>query len=320
MNRLLLVLALASLVKDGRPTDKSLTVNNVSVIIDANVGARVVSLKVDGLEILSSKDVHPRFYGSSLWLSPEGKWKGQGVLDTAPYTVIREDAKEIDLKSEDDLLRGFSFSKQFHVNAGDTSVVIRYTISNISRNAQDVAPWEVTRVPAGGLAFFPEGPHPALSKSDLHVRDSAGIVWYPYDSSRQSHQKIFMSGSAGWTAYIKDGTVFIKKYPDILSEKAIPGEGNVGKAAPGEGNVEKASPGEENVEEAAPGEENVEMYVNQDKTYIELENQGPYRRLQYGDSLTYQVKWYARRLPAGILASVGNAALLAYVGSIVLKP
>jgi len=254
----------------------TLTAKNTSLTIDATTGARIVSLKLDGMEILGSSRIHPRFYGSSLWLSPENKWKGMGPLDAAPYTV--ESKTALILKSQPDTIRGFSFTKEFRVSEADTSFIIHYTITNIASAIQEVAPWEVTRVPTGGLAFFPAGDQPALTKSDLPVNDRLGIVWYPYDSISKNHQKLFRHGAEGWTAYVKEGIVFIKLYPVI---------------APGA---------------AAPGEENVEMYANPEKTYIELENQGVYQRLPPNGSLQYEVKWMARRLPAAIGAGLNGHA------------
>ena len=258
----------------------TLTVKNSSLTVDAAAGGRIVSLKFDGQEILGSSRIHPHFYGSSLWLSPENKWKGMGPLDAAPYTVQQSGQTVLRVKSPDDSIRGFSFTKEIRVNEADTSFLIHYTIRNIAAVSQEVAPWEVTRVPTGGLAFFPGGDQPALTKSDLPVRDNLGIVWYPYDSVSKVHQKLFQHGAEGWTAYVKDGIVFIKVYPVI-------------------------SPGT-----AAPGEENVEMYANPEKTYIELENQGAYLTLPPNSSLQYEVKWMARRLPAAVSLSMGQAGLV----------
>src|ERR1700748_3416934 len=65
----------------------TVSTGNVSITVDLSTGARVVSCKADDRELLGSSAIHPRFYGSSLWLSPEGKWKGMGALDTRPYVV-----------------------------------------------------------------------------------------------------------------------------------------------------------------------------------------------------------------------------------------
>jgi hypothetical protein len=260
-----------------------LSAGNMAIGIDIVTGGRITSLTVDGTELLGSSCIHARFYGSSLWLSPENKWKGMGQLDAGPYKIERSNPGDLLISSADDTVRGFSFTKEFRVNGADTSVSIRYTISNTAKAEQEVAPWEVTRVPTGGLAFFPSGPLPALAKSDLMVRDSIGLTWYPYDSVSRTHQKLFRHGAEGWTAYVRGDALFIKQYPVF-------------------------PPGQ-----AAPGEENVEMYVNPEKTYIELENQGAYQRLTPGSTLGYEVKWYARRLPAGLQAAIGDKALKAYV-------
>ena len=45
-------------------------------------------------------------------------------------------------------------------------------------------------------------------------------------------------------------------------------------------------------DQPAPNEAEIQVYVNQGKTYIELESQGEYKTLQPGESLTWEVKWY----------------------------
>jgi hypothetical protein len=97
-----------------------------------------------------------------------------------------------------------------------------------------------------------------------------------------------MNGGEGWVAYVLNRVLFIKKFPSIMPDQA------------------------------APAEKNIEMYVNR-KSYIELENQGVYQKLAPGDSLRYEVKWYARRLPAGLKVETGNQALVNYIRRVVRK-
>jgi hypothetical protein len=272
----------------------TLNIGNMSIVIDGSTGSRVVSLKLDDDEILGSKTLHPTYYGSTLWLSPHCKWEKQGFLDVSAYSMEFFNGVDLHLKSQNDSLLGFVFSKEFHGSLKDTSVVIQYSITNIAGDMQEVAPWEVTRVPTGGLAFFPKGSEQDLPKSNnripiLAIQDSIGIIWYPYDSSLLYPQKIFMDGSEGWMAYVHNSVIFIKKFPVIKSDQT------------------------------APGEKNVELYVNKEKTYLELENQGAYEKLITGDSLLYEVKWYARRLPAGLKVEIGNQALLNYIRSVVKR-
>lgn len=285
----LIVLATISRLSAGAQ-DSLFTIrsNNMSITLNSNAGARVISFKVDENELLGSYDIHQQYYGSTLWLSPQGKWKGNQVLDRAPYSVKKRNRKSFRFKSQRDSVHGFLMEKKVRTGT-DTSFIITYTIKNIASDTQWVAPWEVTRVPTGGLAFFLKGPEAPLVKSNLKIVDIGESIWYPYDSVKAGAQKMFSSGSEGWIAYIKDGYIFIKKFPVVTSDKV------------------------------APREENVEIYVNPDRTYVELENQGPYQVLKANGSLTYVVKWYARRLPSKMDTSLGSKDLVKYVRSIVLK-
>jgi hypothetical protein len=97
------------------------------------------------------------------------------------------------------------------------------------------------------------------------------------------HQKLFRNGSEGWLAHSKNGLMFIKQFPDI------------------------------SIDQEAPKETEIELYANKDKTYIELENQGMYKTLRPGESITWNVRWYLRQLPSNIRIKLGNADLSQFV-------
>jgi hypothetical protein len=67
------------------------------------------------------------------------------------------------------------------------------------------------------------------------------------------------------------------------------------------------------LEKNAPGEGEVEIYANPDKSYIEIEPQGPYTILAPGASSAWEVKWYLRNLPPDIKAEAGNKNLVDFV-------
>lgn len=278
-----------SLGKTGSASDSLYTIfsHDLSLTVDSDIGARIVSLKSGDNELLSGSDVHPVFYGSSLWLSPEGKWGGHGILDRGEYSIDNYDNEHILVTSQPDTVRGFQFKKEFSSSLSDTSFIITYTITNIAQEAQEVAPWEVTRVPTGGLAFFPKGTTPPLPKSNLTIQENEGMIWYPFDENLEGWQKLFINGDEGWQAHVQGEFVFIKEFPQIAPS------------------------------EAAPAEENVEIYVNPPNTYIELENQGAYVSLAPNESLTYRVKWYVRLLPASLEAEVGNTQLISFVRKVI---
>jgi hypothetical protein len=84
-------------------------------------------------------------------------------------------------------------------------------------------------------------------------------------------------------AQINKGMIMIKKWNDVPLEKNAPGEGEI------------------------------EIYANPDRSYIEIEPQGPYTELAPGASTSMEIKWYLRPLPEGIKAEAGNAALMEFV-------
>lgn len=267
----------------------NLSVADISMSIDGNKGARVTSFKKGKTDIIAGDEVHRSFYGSTLWMAPEGEWEGHGELDYGIYTEFQpENPYVLSLMSVPDTIRGFQFFKEFMANAVDTSMIIEYTIKNISDKPQKVAAWEVTRVPTGGLVLIPKRNKADLPKTNKvyplpQTQDKMGMIWYPYNSDTNSPQKLFMEGGGGWMAYVKEGVLFAKRFPMVDKD------------------------------EFAPGESNIELYVNQQNTYAELENQGPYRKLGSNESLTYKVKWYLRELPSHIKVEVGNQEIIKFV-------
>lgn len=288
----LIALSCTDRTADRTPEGYILSAGNMTIVVNDSTGARIISFRLDDNELLGTTKEHPRFYGSTLWLSPEGKWKGQGILDNGVYRIDKYNSEIMQLTSQTDTVNGFVFTKNFSADPADTSILIRYTITNTSGETREVAPWEVTRVPTGGLAFIPKGSEENIPVSNkmyplLSIVDTSGTIWYPADTSKISAQKLFMDGGEGWMAYARNNAIFIKKVPVF-------------------------DPGL-----AAPNEKNVEVYVNRDKTYIELENQGIFQKLEPGESLNYDVTWYARYLPEDLSVTTGSEKLLSFVRNVI---
>ncbi len=268
----------------------TLSVPGIRLQVDANLSGRITSLQLNGQEVLGQPDTHPENYGSTFWPSPQRDWgwPPYPALDGDPYQAVINHAG-LQLLSGEDSKSGLQFGKNISLRAKDTLIRITYTIKNISATDKQVAPWEVTRVPSGGLSFFPKGDARSL-RSNLAVQDSSGIIWFAYDFDRiTDRQKLFMNGREGWLAHVCKGILLVKQFPDIASSRA------------------------------APQEEEVEIFAHENRQYIELENQGPYQTLYPGETLQYQVNWYVRTLPPGMQAAAGNKALSGYVRQLV-KP
>jgi len=285
-------------VKDNpryaKPIEKSngiyaLQIHNLSVEVDSKVGGRISSFKIGNQEFLSSVSVNPDNWGSTFWPSPQSAWgwPPSEQLDKDQYTAKVQNNSFV-LTSQKDEKLGYVITKEFYGNLTDTSLIIKYTITNNSTTTQSVAPWEITRVKPNGLSYYPSGKK--SKKGDLAplTEDSKGITWYNYNGDKipPGVPKLISDGSAGWFAQINKGIILLKKFEDVPVEKMAPEEGEI------------------------------ELYANPDKSYIEIEQQGTYTKLNPGQSLTWEMKWYLRQLPKGVVAEPGNEKLIQYTMSI----
>jgi hypothetical protein len=103
-------------------------------------------------------------------------------------------------------------------------------------------------------------------------------VWLDH-AAQATEGKLGSDGTAGFIAYANDSTLFVKTFADVPSG------------------------------DAAEGEAEIELYVKPGE-YVEVEQQGAARELGVGDSLTYSLKWYVRRLGSDVDVSPGSQALL----------
>jgi hypothetical protein len=298
-NSILLLIILASLActnkesktETVKPIDKgkgiySFQVANLTFEVDAETGARVSAFKLNGKDFLSGKDVNPDNWGSTFWSSPQAPWgwPPSEEIDKLEYIGGIVDSSVV-LTSKKDSKLGYVVQKKFTASPQDTSIIIRYTITNNSDSTQSASVWEITRVGPGGLTFFPTGQGERKGLLASLMKESSGITWYEFNADLvpQEHAKLMCDGAEGWMAQINKGMIMIKKWNDVPLEKNAPGEGEI------------------------------EIYANPDRSYIEIEPQGPYTELAPGASTSMEIKWYLRPLPEGIKAEAGNAALMEFV-------
>ncbi|MFL5728575.1 MAG: DUF4380 domain-containing protein [Cytophagaceae bacterium] len=278
-------------IEEPAPADKgngiySFSTGNLTFEVDAKSGGRISAFKLDSSDFLSGKKINADNWGSTFWSSPQSAWgwPPSSEIDKLEYSGGIIDGSVV-LTSKKDPKLGYVVQKQFMANAADTSVTICYTITNNSDSTRSASPWEITRVAPQGLTFFPTGKGEKKGKLAPLMKDSLGITWYVYDSSLvpAGHEKLMCDGAEGWMAQVNNGMIMIKKWDDVSLEQNAPGEGEV------------------------------EIYANPDKSYIEIEPQGPYTELAPGKSLTWEVKWYLRPLPGGMKAEMGNKDLVDWV-------
>lgn len=259
---------------------------DASFEVDASRGARITGFRFGTENILIGPEVNPLNYGSTFWTSPQSDWGWPPVaeIDSAPYTVTGE-GSALWFQSPAAEGLGMAVAKQFRVHSDDETVEIEYVIENRSGKSRSVAPWEISRLPNGGLTFFPAlgGIQPA---SNLPAREAAGAIWFDNDPGALTDpQKLFARASEGWVAHIDIARrmLLIKTFAAIAPSQT------------------------------APGEAEIELYADPAHTYVEIEQQGPFLPLEPKQRSSWTVTWRLRRLPAGIEAITGNKDLLALV-------
>ena len=256
---------------------------NTRMKVSAN-GGRIVSYKMGATEFLTSGQQHENF-GSTLWTAPQSDWgwPPYSTLDQEEY-LVQETGDTLKMTSKPDLKSGLQFEKAF-IAINNRFIRIDYCIRNISKKEKAVAAWEVTRVPCGGLAFFPAGGIKKVPASSLKINLlKNGINWVSIDKKAISaHQKLYATASEGWLAYSFKNVLFVKQFPDTKPADYSPNQGEV------------------------------EIYANKERSYAELENHGPYTLLQPGQSLSYRVNWFLLPVPKEINCKHPNKQLTAYL-------
>jgi len=239
---------------------------NVTMTVSAKEGGKIMSYKYDDKEMLSQLKMANQ-YGSTFWTSPQKEWNWPPVteFDRGAYSDETDAAKSSQsllLTSQVARKLPFQIQKQYTPDPKGKFIRVSYTIINKGDTERQVAPWEISRVVAdeSGLIFF-DAPVDGITPAGLiPFKGEAGASWYSFEQASQN-RKINSDGK-GWLAYAADGLLMIKKFDDITPSQP------------------------------APDEAEIQVYVNQGKTYIELESQGEYKKIAPGESLTWTVDWY----------------------------
>ena len=263
--------------------------NELQVEIDPNTGGRITSFKLGNIDMLLQKSINRENYGSTLWPSPQNwPWPPPPVLDRMAYAAsIQGDT--LNLSSYPDPVTGLQFSKSFWINSSKEALTINYTITNISNKSISVGPWEVTRVPSGGICFFPSDYLTQLPSSNLKsTYTKSGTTWFKFDQKLvDTNQKLFQGSRLGWLAHVNNGLLFVKQFPDVARNEVAPGQGEV------------------------------EIFADEYHTYIELENHGTYAVLKPGESLHYPTIWHLKYLSSNMKPEIFNQELIQAVNKII---
>ena len=251
------VMAAATITDNG---DGKYTIQNDKVTMTVSKeGGKILSFKYGDAEVIS-QTTFPNSFGSTFWTSPQKEWNWPPVpeFDRMPYQVTAGD--NLVMTSEVSGRLKYQIRKEFTVDPADKAIVVTYSIINKSEETRKVAPWEITRVPNDGIIFF-DAPIEDITPAGLmDFKPAFGLSWYTADEAQQN-RKINADGK-GWLAFSAKGLLMVKKFQDL----------------------DKSQP--------APEEAEIQVYVNQRKTFIELESQGAYTTLKPGEEFSWTVRWY----------------------------
>lgn len=244
---------------------------NVTMTVSATEGGKIMSYKYEDKEMLSQLRMQNQ-YGSTFWTSPQKEWNWPPVteFDRAAYNdeshlcerTFGEKSQSLFLTSQTGRKLPFQILKQYAPDPKGRFIRVSYTILNKGEETRKVAPWEISRVVADeeGLIFF-DAPVEGITPANLiPFKGEAGASWYNFEAAARN-RKINSDGK-GWLAYAANGLLMIKKFDDLT------------------------------LSQPAPDEAEIQVYVNQGKTYIELESQGEYKTLAPGEGYTWVVDWY----------------------------
>jgi hypothetical protein len=269
--------------------------------VDASVGARVATLSISGADIIvpSAAAAHvdggtaldPTTWGSVFWTSPRSawtpvQWPPPPNIDNATYTGMITGGTHAVFSGPADTSIGVAMSKDYSVDATSGWISIAYTIK--ATKAQKAAPWEVSRVPRGGLTFFPvPGASSVVNQVPLTIMQTGSsptIVWFddgPKTATSPNGDKLYADGSGGWTAYVLNGNLFLKKFTDIPASAQPTGEGEVD-VYPGAG-------------------------------FLEFEVEGPSTMISANGTLPWSIQWKVVKVPSSVTIAAGSTSLVNFV-------
>jgi hypothetical protein len=244
------------------------------------LGGRVRGCALAGRELLSGPEGHPDNWGATYWTSPQADWGWPPVaaVDSGPYVQAEpEEIGEVSLASALARIgpRTFRIEKRF-IPREHAAIDAEYSIVNLGHEPFSMASWEISRVPPGGLTFFPSGAQvltPIPPHADLLLEAVAGASFYDHSSFQPGlSRKLHADGSEGFLAHLAGDLLILKLFLDVPPERQAPGEGEV------------------------------EIFANFDGRYVEIEVQGPYETIAPAARSSWVVRTCVVPVPQALLA------------------
>ncbi|HVF50614.1 MAG TPA: hypothetical protein VNA19_11040 [Pyrinomonadaceae bacterium] len=277
----------------NQPNCYRLSNETVEAVVTTDIGPRVIRYAFrDGENILGEVpdasietplgEWKP-WGGHRLWAAPEASPRSY-VPDNTPVEFAAQGERAIVLRQPTESPTGIQ--KELSITLADEGSGVRVVHRITNRNLWSItlAPWALTIMQGGGEAIFPQEPFrswdecltPARPLVLWHYTDLSDPRWtigpkfirLRTDDALAAPQKIGIANKQGWAAYLRGGTLYVKRF-GYLEGASYPDYGS-----------------------------NAETYTA--GSFIEIESLAPLRQLEPDESVEHEERWYLFRdiLPA----------------------
>jgi hypothetical protein len=217
----------------GHPT-RRLANDRLWVDVLATAGPRIVRLGLAGSArnvLAETPDLgwetpHGRyelFGGHRLWFAPEDP--DRVAVPDGNGLAVEIESDGVSLTGAAEEPTGLVRSIRVRMLPGDGGLELCHGLRNVGSTTIELAPWSITQLPLGGTVLLPQ--HRATPGH--HVRPNRTLVLWPYTSWEDPrfaprdglltlagrsgpNLKFGYFNEAGWVAYVRDGTVLVRRF------------------------------------------------------------------------------------------------------------
>jgi len=210
--------------------------DSVRVVLEPNLGGRVLAYELNGKNVLyvddeqdgliyEGKNLHPT--GGRCDFGPEKTVPAHPNLYLGKWSAKITGNREAEMISQKDTTTGVQLIRKFRLDKTGSRLEFTQVIRNISKSAKSYCHWSRTFVKGGGISLAPLNPksrYPGkyimygpgnimnfMPEGEVSIRIRDGILEI---LAPPSQPKIVTDTDRGWLAYLTlDNQLFIKKYP-----------------------------------------------------------------------------------------------------------
>ncbi|MFP4056952.1 MAG: hypothetical protein ACLF0G_08790 [Candidatus Brocadiia bacterium] len=267
------------------PNCQRLSNGTVEVVVATDIGPRILRYAFTGQDnilgecpqtaVQTDLGEWKPWGGHRLWHAPEAIPRSY-VPDNAPVELHPEGDNAVRLRQPVEEPTGIQKEITVALDAQGTRLVVRHRLTNQGLWRVSLAPWALTIMNGGGAVVLPQEPYrshddyllPARPMVLWHYTDltdprfalGSKLLQLRTDARLEEPQKIGIANKQGWAAYLRDATLFVKRFP-YQPAASYPDYGC-----------------------------NCETYTAGD--FVELETLGPMTSLEQGESVEYTERWY----------------------------